>query len=126
MLKWATWILQALLASNSLMHAAVMAQPMGPMALQFGMFPVPLRIGIAAVYTICALGLVVPEFFRKARWTMTAAFVLAGAAALETALFLLSERAMAAGSRASIVILLLVFVLLRRRRLATTQEQSAS
>lgn len=126
MLKWATWILQALLASNSLMHAGVMAWPMGPMALQFGVVPGPVRWAIAAIYALCALGLVVPEFFRKPRWTITAAFVLAGTAAAEAALFLISERAMAAGSRASIVILLLVFALLRRRRLATSLEHPAS
>ncbi|MBL8644454.1 MAG: hypothetical protein JNK21_11025 [Rhodospirillaceae bacterium] len=115
MLKWTSWILQALVAANALMHAGVMARPMGPMADQFGVFPTPVRLLIALIYAVCAVGLVVPDFIRKAQLVTTAALALAVTAAVEAGMFFVLERPMAGGSRASIVVILLILVLVRRK-----------
>ena len=120
-LKWVVWFLQAMLVINAGLHAMVLVNPPGPMMAQYSVLAPALRLALAAVYALCALGMVIPEFIERARLTIVASGVLAVTAAVETVIFVTSDRAMAGGSRGLIVALLILFAYLRNRRIAAAQ-----
>lgn len=113
------WVFLAIVASNSALHAMVLASPPPPMVAQVDFIPVAIRMALALIYIVCALGMVVGEFMKRPHWVIGSAAALAAVAAIEAVYVATAGHGMSAGSRGAMAVLLALFAFVRRRRAAS-------